>query len=247
MKRLNWQILLGLGLIVLSALLYFIHFLIFRDTHHIFIYLLGDVAFVPIEVLLVTVIIHQLLNKREKQSMLEKMNMVIGAFFSEVGTQLLKILTEFDRNFDSIRDKLIVTQEWREEDFKNVLKRLNNYVYALDYEKSDLEHLRQFLLDKRMFLLRLLENPNLLEHEHFTNLLWSVFHITEELVQRKKITKLPEKDLEHLAGDIKRSYILLISQWIHYMKHLKDEYPYLFSLAVRTSPLDQLASPEVTK
>ena len=247
MKRLNWQILLGLGLIVLSALLYFIHFLIFRDTHHIFIYLLGDVAFVPIEVLLVTVIIHQLLNKREKQSMIEKMNMVIGAFFSEVGTQLLKILTEFDRNFDSIRDKLIVTQEWREEDFKNVLKRLNNYVYALDYEKSDLEHLRQFLLDKRMFLLRLLENPNLLEHEHFTNLLWSVFHITEELVQRKKITKLPEKDLEHLAGDIKRSYILLISQWIHYMKHLKDEYPYLFSLAVRTSPLDQLASPEVTK
>ena len=77
-------------LILLSTLLYCLHFQIFGDAHHIFIYMLGDVAFVPIEVLLVTVIIHQLLAAREKQSLLKKMNMVIGTFFSEVGTDLLK-------------------------------------------------------------------------------------------------------------------------------------------------------------
>jgi len=27
-------------------------------------------------------------------------------------------------------------------------------------------------------------------------------------------------------------------QWLAYMKHLKKEYPYLFSLAVRTNPFD---------
>ncbi len=81
MRRPNWQIFLGLGLIVLSALIYILHFTIFHDTHHIFIYLIGDIAFVPIEVLLVTLIIHRLLSDREKRALLKKMNMVIGTFF----------------------------------------------------------------------------------------------------------------------------------------------------------------------
>jgi hypothetical protein len=54
MKHLRWQVLLGLALVALSTLFYFIHFLIFRDAHHIFIYMVGDIAFVPVEVLLVS-------------------------------------------------------------------------------------------------------------------------------------------------------------------------------------------------
>jgi hypothetical protein len=57
MKFLNWQVLLGLFLILLSAMLYLIHYTIFRDPHHIFLYLIGDIAFLPIEVLLVTLLI----------------------------------------------------------------------------------------------------------------------------------------------------------------------------------------------
>jgi hypothetical protein len=90
------QILLGLLLVLLSVLFYLIHFAFFRDAHHIFIYLVGDIAFVFIEVLLVTLIIHQVLSEREKRAMLKKLNMVIGAFFSEVGMSLLKHFWAFD-------------------------------------------------------------------------------------------------------------------------------------------------------
>ena len=38
---------------------------------------------------------------------------------------------------------------------------------------------------------------------------------------------------------------MLIIEWLAYMKHLKESYPYLFSLAVRTNPFDPAASPEV--
>jgi hypothetical protein len=89
MKHFRWQILLASFLIFLSAIFYFIHYAIFMDAHHIFLYLVGDIAFVPIEVLLVTVIIHQLLSAREKNARMQKLNMVIGAFFSEVGMKLL--------------------------------------------------------------------------------------------------------------------------------------------------------------
>ncbi|MDP8213696.1 MAG: hypothetical protein RAO92_09715 [Candidatus Euphemobacter frigidus] len=245
MKRVSWQVLLGLTLLILSIIFYLLHYLIFRDYHHIFIYLIGDVAFVFIEVLLVTLIIHQLLNKREKRSRLEKLNMVIGAFFSEVGTELLTYLSDFDPKLDSIREELILTKDFTDREFSGLSKRLKSYDYGVDREKVNLEDLRGFLVRKMDFLLRLLENPNLLEHESFTELLWAVFHLTEELAHRKDVSRLPDTDRQHLIGDINRVYGLLVNQWFDYMKHLKGHYPYLYSLAMRINPFDQEASPIV--
>lgn len=245
MKRLSWQIILGLSLVVLSIIVYLLHYIIFRDAHHIFIYLIGDIAFVFIEVLLVTLIIHRLLSEKEKRARLEKLNMVIGTFFSEVGTRLLTYFSDFDPKLDKIRKELIVNNNWSEQEFFSVSKLLKNYDYGVEIQKVNLEHLRNFVMDKRDFLLRLLENPNLLEHESFTGLLMAVFHLTEELTHRKDLRQLPNSDREHLSGDIKRVYVLLVHQWLDSMKHLKDNYPYLFSLAMRTNPFDQNASPVV--
>ena len=73
-KHVRWQILLGLALVALSVGLYALHFLWFRDMHHILIYFVGDVAFLPVEVLLVTLVLHQLLHSREKKAKLSKLN-----------------------------------------------------------------------------------------------------------------------------------------------------------------------------
>ena len=73
---------LGLSLLALSVVFYLLHYMIFRDAHHIFIYLVGDIAFVFVEVMLVTLVIHGVLEQREKRGRLEKINMVIGAFYS---------------------------------------------------------------------------------------------------------------------------------------------------------------------
>lgn len=246
MNRLNWQVMLGLALVALSALVYFIHYVIFRDAHHIFIYMIGDIAFVFIEVLMVTLIIHQLLSVREKRSILEKLNMVIGTFFSEVGTRLLESLSGLDPQSEVIRSQLALTAQWSEKDFSVVSKLLVNHAYAVEAEKSALDDLKAFLMSNRDFLLRVLENPNLLEHESFTNLLWAVFHLTEELAHREDVRRLPDSDYSHLAGDMQRAYVLLTSEWLAYMKHLSENYPYLFSLAMRTNPFDPYASPIVT-
>jgi hypothetical protein len=106
--------------------------------------------------------------------------------------------------------------------------------------------LREFLVNRRGFLLGLLENPNLLEHETFTELLWAVFHLSEELESRPGFEFIPETDYHHLIGDIKRAYMQLVMEWLDYMKHLKKEYPYLFSLAMRTNPFDPTATPIIT-
>ncbi|MBN1222156.1 MAG: hypothetical protein JXB23_02825 [Candidatus Aminicenantes bacterium] len=245
MKKWDWQIKLGFVLVAFSVIVYFVHYLIFRDPHHIFIYLVGDIAFVFFEVLLVTLIIHRLLGEREKRNRLKKLNMVIGAFFSEVGTDLLTYFSDCDPKLDEIRKELVITPDWTDEEFTKISKRLRRYDYSIDIQRVNLENARSFLKRHRDFLLRLLENPNLLEHEQFTDLLQAVFHLTEELANRGEMKDLPDTDFRHLTGDIKRAYVQLVHQWLDYMRYLKDSYPYLFSLALRTNPFDQEASPIV--
>jgi voltage-gated potassium channel len=84
----------------------------------------------------------------------------------------------------------------------------------------------------------MLVNPTLLEHEVFTDMLWAVFHFTDELLARDSITDLPSSDIMHLNYDAKRAFSALLVQWIHYMSHLKTDYPYLFSLETRRNPFN---------
>jgi hypothetical protein len=95
-------------------------------------------------------------------------------------------------------------------------------------------------------LLRLLENPNVLEHELFSDLLWAVFHLDEELEARTSLANLPQSDLAHIGGDIQRVYGHLVAEWIAHVEHLKSKYPYLFSLVVRTNPFHERPSAVVT-
>ncbi len=119
-----------------------------------------DLAFIPIQVLLVTIIVDQVPRIRERTALLKKPNMVIGTFPS-------------------------------------------------------------------------------------TELLWAVFHLVEELAAREDLQSLARPAREHLAGDIKRVFVIIVAEWLSYMRHLQKEYPSLFSLAVRTNPFDPRASAAV--
>jgi hypothetical protein len=219
-----------------------VHFLIFRDARHIFIYLLGDLAFLPLEVLFVTLIINQLLSNRDRRIKLRKMNMVIGTFFSEAGSALLKSFLTFEKNREALKTLILHDRRWADRDFNRLLKQLPGHVHDIDIQSGNLGTLKQFLAARRTFLLSLLGNANLLEHDKFTDLLWSVFHLTDELGYRDDFARLPAADLQHLAQDMRRAFGLLLQEWLAYMRHLKHDYPYLFSLAIRTNPFDRDAS-----
>jgi hypothetical protein len=242
-RRFSFIIYLALAFLALSGVVYYVHYLIFRDVHHIFIYMVGDLAFLPLEVLLVVLIIERVLARREQQSKLQKLNMVMGAFFTEVGYHLLSTLFPYFENRAEIAAQLDITADWTRKDFRRAARYAYHLKVELDCAKVDLEALKSFLASKRTFILTMLENPNLLEHDRFTDLLWAVTHLDEELEARLQLSGLPEKDLEHLAGDIQRMYDHLASEWLDYVEHLKSNYPFLFSLILRTHPFQENPSP----
>lgn len=239
--KLSWEARLGIFLIMLSFIIYGIKYMIIGDAENTFNYLFNSLGYLPLNVLLVTLILNRLLANRSKQNKLEKMNIVVGVFFSEIGTWLLTYLSDNDPNLCRLSGDLVKIDQWSDEEFIRVQDKFKNHNYSIDIKKIDIKALSTYLSTKRSFSLRLLENPLLLENESFTNLLRAVFHLTEELEQRRDFQGLPDSDYLHLAGDIERAYFLLVMEWMTYMRYLNSNYPYLFSLAMRTNPFDENA------
>ncbi|MFC1669352.1 hypothetical protein ACFL20_03110 [Spirochaetota bacterium] len=244
MKKYKNFILITILFIILSVVFYLLQIVIFSRTEDTFFYFFQDLGFIPLEVLFVTIIINRLLTIREKNERMKKLNMVIGGFFSEVGTKLLELLSQCDYNSEKILKSILVENAWEDMNYDNISHHLMNYECSINVREKNLAALQDFLIEKRGFLLNLLANPNVLEHDTFSSLLWAIFHMAEEFLHRKNVSKLNEKDAEHLEIDIKRAYEILIIEWLKYMKHLKDDYPYLFSLAMRRNPFDPNAEVE---
>ncbi|TWJ32639.1 hypothetical protein [Geobacter argillaceus] len=232
-------------LLALSLILYGLDYWLYGRAGEIGFGFLGNLAFLPIYVLLVTLMIERVLKEREKEALRQKLNMVIGLFFSEVGKALLKNGHGFVTDGRELAERVKISTLWNGDDFRSLAAWLKRMDVKMDSRLGDLPALKEFLRGKRTFLLSLMENPNLLEHDDFTDLLWAVFHLLEELESRTELAGLPGSDLDHLTGDIKRAHIHLLRQWVAYLEHLKEDYPYLFSLAVRTNPLNPGAQIEV--
>ncbi|HEY95949.1 MAG TPA: two pore domain potassium channel family protein [Dehalococcoidia bacterium] len=166
----------------------------------------------------------------------QRLNMIIGVFFTEVGNKLLQLFVGFDRNIDNIRDDCSLKGDMEAPEFYVLKNKLAKHEAGITPESINFDALSSYLREKSDLLLRQLENPDLIEHEAFTELLWATVHLRDELMYRDDFDMLPESDLLHLTNDIKRVYGLLTRQWLDYLLHLKVQYPYLFSLALRTNP-----------
>ncbi len=230
-------------LLALSGLIYLTDYLLDGSIKDVATSFLGNLAFLPIYIIVVTLTMEQILKERERHTLRRKLNMVIGVFFSEVGTCLFRELTGYLANAEGMRAALQVTPAWKERDFQAALSEVAAHDFRVECVNRDIAALKSFLVSKRTFLVGLLENQSLLEHEAFTDLLWAVFHLVEELDAREALHGLPVADVEHLNGDIKRVFGHLTREWVLYLQHLKQDYPYLFSLAVRMNPLAEQPSP----
>lgn len=177
-----------------------------------------------------------ILTRREEENRLEKLNMVIGLFFSEIGSGLLCLCAHADPRREEVKEVLRVEEEWDAETFERVRQKLRARDYQIEPESVDLPQFGRFLEGQRRFVVGLLENQAVLEHEAFTDVLWAVFHLADELDARDDLGDLPGFDRGHILGDIQRVYRLLVVQWLRYMEHMKSRYPYLFSRAVRMNP-----------
>ena len=224
---------IALGLIGLSVALHFVHVLIFHDSHHMLMFLMGDIAFVPLEVFLVSLVIDRFIERREHQKQMSKSHMLVGLFYQELGSSLLKTIVSWDEN--PLSAGADVNARWGKEEYEKLKAELGSHEYKIGKNLVDFDSLYRQIDAKQQLITGLITNPVLGEHESFSYSLLSVFHLLEELNQRE-LSELSDEDISHLKIDIERVYRNLSLGWGEYMAYLQREYPFLFASAVRTNP-----------
>ncbi|MDL2270719.1 hypothetical protein LJC03_02805 [Methanobrevibacter sp. OttesenSCG-928-I08] len=246
MKKLGWKKKLGIILIIVSILIYAFAFYEFQ-ADRVYFYIIIDLAFVPIDILIVVLIVENLINKKEKEKVLEKLDMILGVFFSEIGNNLLLTFLSLDNENKEIYSKLKDIKQWNESDYKTYLKYLEENdvlikeMLSTEQRKIFIKDLREFLYKHRDFLIKLLINEVLLEKDDFSKLVLAIFHLEEELESRHNLNNITENDYNHLIGDMDRIYSDLIHEWIAYIQYLKTNYPYMYSITLRKNPFDETA------
>lgn len=236
MKKYKNIVVLGIVLIGLSFILNAIHFMIFNDLHHILIFLLADIAFIPLEVFFVSIVLERIIEKRDQQQIMKKINMLVGLFYQELGNQLLSVLVKADECTDDV-NKIEVDFTWTQEEYYKLSNKINDHNHSIDIHRIDLEVLFSLLEENKSMIIQLIMNPSLQEHETFSDVLMSSIHLYDELIQRN-IHSFTADDFAHLKVDVERVYKNLSKEWVTYMNHLQYDYPYLFLTAIKSNPYD---------
>lgn len=227
MKNLKQYLFVSLNLIFLSFIMFLVHYLIFGQLENTIYYSLMSLCFIPVNILAVTLVFNTIMEKHSKIERMNKLNMLVGLFFSDFGFTLLTLIASSDKKIRSL--------DLDFNDLKACSNTLKVHSHEIDFQKINYMKLKNLIVNSREILSSLISSENILEHETFADLLMSLMHLRDEIlfVQHMELTK---EDAIHLEGDIIRVYKNLSLQWINYLSHLKQFYPYQYKSSIKFNP-----------
>ena len=240
----KWKIKFSILMIILIIVIYGSNYLVLGDGEHIISYVWTHLGFIPVDILVVAFILDEIIERKEKEDMLEKLDMLMSTFFSEIGNELISQLSSANK-YKTNTENLKSIKNWDDKDYENKLKELKDTDVEFQADISPenreefLRNLNELLTSKREFIINLINNPNLLEKEEFTGLINAILHLDEELEHRKDLSLVTDADFAHLNGDMHRVYNKLIHEWVYYLRYLNKHYPYMIALIIRTNPFDE--------
>lgn len=137
-KRFRNNILLVFILTISSICLYSIQIRIFQKPQDTAFYFRQDLAFVPVQAIIVTLVLNKLLSIIEKRYTAKKINVIISAFFSELGTSILLELARLNENQDDLSQMLKINQ-LNKENINAIKKMVNQFSYSINATPQRLE------------------------------------------------------------------------------------------------------------
>lgn len=223
-------------MIIISLCTYALHYAIFRDAHHIFIFFVHDIAFLPLEVILVSLVFERLIERAEKGSAMQKSHMIESVFFSESGSDMLRYLVSLDRRRDELQSRICPDESWREADFASVRQFTASRGFDVRAEDIDFYALHYHLSTRHSYFLKVIENPALMEKDRFTDLILEIYHLWEELNVYDNLYELSPVDRAALAVTVNSIYRLLTEEWLDNAEYLICNQKYRVGSMMRSNP-----------
>ncbi len=217
-------------LIILSVGIYSLQIAIFHDTRNTAFYILQDFAFMPVTIAVATLVVGELINEQERRDRRRKTRMLTSTFFTEMGTRLIRIIVDASEQKEALR-AIMVFRCQHEKDLKAQWERINGMQIRVCLTADSYTRSMELIKEGQMALLVLSSNSLLMEHEHFTDLLWGLFHLIDEYNLRGAYEELTEQDIRHLNDDFSEVLRLLMLNYTANAKYVRETYPNLYRTA----------------
>ena len=208
-------------LLAISACIYGMQILIFKDVRNTEFYIFQDMAFIPISIAITTVVVGELLDINNKRDSRQKTRMLTSTFFSDIGFELMSMLALVS-NIDEALLQTINDSDLSEQDKISAIK---NSGFTVNADMGMYTVISDVIIASKTDILILSSNPMLYDHECFSDLLWELLHLMDEFRLRGNYVKLTPNDLTELNSDFAQVLELLLINWVVNAKYLKETYP----------------------
>ena len=108
MKR-DWKIKFSILMIIAAIIIFGTNYLVLKDTHSIVSYVWLHIGFIPIDIIIVAFILEDIMSRKEKEAIYEKLDMLISTFFTEIGNELIEEFQPLIENIFLNRNSAILT------------------------------------------------------------------------------------------------------------------------------------------
>lgn len=221
-------------LIAISVVIYALQIIIFDDKRTTAFYIFQDLAFMPITIAIATLVVGDLMNRRQQKEQQEKTRMLTSSFFTQMGTDLIDTMIQDSANAGELK-QLMQSPLQSDKDVQKVQVQLQSADLAFTLTEEVYDRSMDLILKNQLSLLTLSSNPLLLEHECFTEMLWGIFHLNDEFRLRGKYSELDEAGREHMQEDFIKVFRLLLINRAANLKYLRDTYPNYYSASLAES------------
>ncbi|MBR5391125.1 MAG: hypothetical protein IK141_07525 [Clostridia bacterium] len=211
--KLTMRQLIGV-LVICSLILYVVHYLIFRDFHHIAIFFVHDLAFLPLEVILVSLGLDRLIESTHENEIKSKTSIIETLFFNESGSRILRYLIRFDPDAKKLATMLNLSMDWRPSNYAAAGRQLKLYPFELDADRLDFYGIHYHLNEHMAFYRNILENPAMTQSNRFTEMVMNIYLLGEELEGRTDLYNLAEADRRFLGELLRQIYRELTEYWL---------------------------------
>ena len=208
-------------LLAISACIYGMQILIFKDVRNTEFYIFQDMAFIPISIAITTVVVGELLDINNKRDSRQKTRMLTSTFFSDIGFELMSMLALVS----NIDEELLHTINDTELSDLDKITAIKNSGLTVNADMGIYTIISDVIIASKTDILILSSNPMLYDHEYFSDLLWELLHLMDEFRLRGDYVKLTPSDLTELNSDFAQVLELLLINWVVNAKYLKETYP----------------------
>lgn len=208
-------------LLAISACIYGMQILIFKDVRNTEFYIFQDMAFIPISIAITTVVVGELLDINNKRDSRQKTRMLTSTFFSDIGFELMSMLALVS----NIDEELLHTINDTELSDSDKITAIKNGGLTVNADMGIYTIISDVIIASKTDILILSSNPMLYDHEYFSDLLWELLHLMDEFRLRGDYVKLTPNDLTELNSDFAQVLELLLINWVVNAKYLKETYP----------------------